>query len=167
MEFGWSATGLDYRAALREFVNQEVPGWRETPVHRRVITPEDKARVTGFTAKLAQRGWLTANWPKEFGGEVFWCQGFPEPEAGSDPASLQTRAVGDGDGYVVDEQKTRTSHTPSAEWIFLLVRMGPDAPKNHGISILLVPLDTPGIDIRRIPDIVGERRVRRGVPSPT
>jgi len=69
MEFGWSDTERKYREALREFIDREAPGWRETPVHRRVITAEDKARVKDFTAKLAERGWLTPSWPTEYGGE--------------------------------------------------------------------------------------------------
>jgi alkylation response protein AidB-like acyl-CoA dehydrogenase len=89
-------------------------------------------------------------------GEIFWAQGFSEPDAGSDLASLKTSAVRDGEEYVVNGQKIWTSHTPSAEWIFLLVRTDPTAPKHHGISILLVPLDTPGVEVRTIPDIVGE-----------
>jgi alkylation response protein AidB-like acyl-CoA dehydrogenase len=89
-------------------------------------------------------------------GEVFWAQGFSEPDAGSDLASLKTAAVRDGDEYVVNGQKIWTSHTPSAEWIFVLVRTDPEAPKHKGISILLMPIDTPGIEVRKIPDIVGE-----------
>ena len=61
-----------------------------------------------------------------------------------------------GDEYVVNGQKIWTSHTPSAEWILVLVRTDPDAPKHHGISILLMPIDTPGIEVRKIPAIVGE-----------
>ena len=89
-------------------------------------------------------------------GDIFWAQGFSEPGAGSDLASLRTAAVRDGDEYVVNGQKIWTSHTPSAEWIFVLVRTDPDAERHHGISILLVPIDTPGIEVRPIPDIIGE-----------
>ena len=88
-------------------------------------------------------------------GERTWAQGFSEPGAGSDLASLQTRAVRDGDDYVVNGQKVWTSLAQHADWVFVLVRTDPEARKHRGISLLLVDAATPGVTIRPIEDIRG------------
>jgi alkylation response protein AidB-like acyl-CoA dehydrogenase len=88
-------------------------------------------------------------------GEVLWCQGYSEPEAGSDLASLRTRAVRDGDEYVVNGTKIWTTGAHRRDWILLLVRTDPDAPKWAGISMLMAKLDTPGITIRPIENLLG------------
>ncbi|HEY1076448.1 MAG TPA: acyl-CoA dehydrogenase family protein, partial [Fontimonas sp.] len=86
-------------------------------------------------------------------GETIWCQGFSEPEAGSDLASLRTRAEADGENYRINGQKIWTSYAGDADTCFLLARTS--AGKN-GISIFLLPMETPGITVRQIPSIIGE-----------
>jgi alkylation response protein AidB-like acyl-CoA dehydrogenase len=105
------------------------------PVLATFGSEEQKARFLPATANL----------------DIWWCQGFSEPEAGSDLASLRTTAVRDGDDWVVNGQKTWTTLGQHADWIFCLVRTDPTAEKKQrGISLLLFPMDTPGVSLRPI-----------------
>lgn len=92
--------------------------------------------------------------PQIAAGEMLWCQGFSEPDSGSDLASLRTRATLDGDVYRVNGQKIWTSYAGLADTCFLLTRTSDD--RKRGITILLVPMDTPGITVRQIPSLIGE-----------
>lgn len=109
------------------------------PVIAQFGSPEMKERFLAKTANL----------------DIWWCQGFSEPEAGSDLASLKTRAVRDGDHYVVNGQKTWTTLGQYADWIFCLARTDPDVKKQAGISMLVFPMDTPGVELRPIQLIDG------------
>jgi alkylation response protein AidB-like acyl-CoA dehydrogenase len=94
--------------------------------------------------------------PRILSGDDTWCQGYSEPDAGSDLAGLKTRAALDGDHWVLDGQKIWTSKAVGANWIFVLARTEPTAPKHGGITFLLVPLHQPGIEIRPITMLSGE-----------
>ncbi len=94
--------------------------------------------------------------PRITSGEVQWCQGYSEPGSGSDLASLQTRAVRDGDDYVVNGQKIWTSGAHRADWMFMLARTDPDAPKHRGISMLLMDMKSPGISVQPLITMSGD-----------
>jgi alkylation response protein AidB-like acyl-CoA dehydrogenase len=89
-------------------------------------------------------------------GEVQWCQGFSEPGAGSDLASLQTRAVKDGDDYIINGQKIWTSGAQYAHWMFMMARTDPDAPKHKGITYFLVDMKSPGIEVRPLTNLANQ-----------
>ncbi len=109
--------------------------------------------------RVRQRGAETRFLPRAANADDFWCQGFSEPGAGSDLASLRTRAERRGDTYVVNGQKIWTTLAQYADWIFCLVRTDPAAKKQEGISFLLMDMKTPGITVRPIVTIDGGREV--------
>jgi alkylation response protein AidB-like acyl-CoA dehydrogenase len=88
-------------------------------------------------------------------GEVIWCQGYSEPNAGSDLANVQTRAVEDGDDFVINGQKIWTTTAHLAQMMFGLIRTEPGATKHAGLSYVLIPMDTPGIDVRPLGTMTG------------
>jgi len=93
--------------------------------------------------------------PKIASGEIRWCQGYSEPGAGSDLASLQTKAVDAGDHFVLNGQKIWTTLAQHADWIFALVRTDPEAPKHEGISFVMLDMDQPGVTVKPIQLISG------------
>ena len=99
--------------------------------------------------------------PRMLSGEHYWCQGYSEPQSGSDLASLQIRAVRDGDVYRVSGSKLWTTHAHYANWMFLLVRTATDGKPQAGITFLLTPMDAPGITVQPIISISGEHEVNQ------
>jgi len=93
--------------------------------------------------------------PGILSGQDVWCQGFSEPESGSDLASLQTKAVRDGDDYVINGQKIWTTLAHMGKYILMLARTDPDVPKHKGISYFIVPMDTPGVTVRPLMNMAG------------
>jgi alkylation response protein AidB-like acyl-CoA dehydrogenase len=158
---GWGGVGWP-----REFGG---PGWTPTELY---IFEEECAkggapRLISFGLKMIapvlmafgnpeqQQRYL----PKIMSAEEWWCQGYSEPGAGSDLASLKTRAVRDGDHYIVNGQKTWTTLGQYADWIFCLVRSDPDAKPQCGISFLLIDMKSPGVTVRPIITLDGAHEV--------
>ncbi len=175
---GWGAAGKDI-ATWRERLASKgwtCPTWDVAhggagldAAQARVVT-EEMAHIGAFnpvggfgTAMLAPVMLEFANeeqkrdhLPKIARGEINWCQGYSEPGAGSDLASLQTRAVRDGDHYVINGSKIWTSGAQNADWIFCLVRTDPDVPKHDGISFILFDMKSPGVTVSPIQLISGQ-----------
>ena len=95
--------------------------------------------------------------PRIARGDAFWCQGFSEPNAGSDLVALRTLALREGAEYVVNGSKLWTSYANHAEFCFLLARSDPASQRHRGLTVLLLPMDLPGIEVREVPSVVGER----------
>ena len=146
-------------------------GGRDLPLMQQVIFYEEYARarapgrighigegllgptILAFGSPEQKQRFL----PPILKGREFWCQGYSEPNAGSDMANVQTRAVLDGDTWVINGQKVWTSWADWSDWCFALCRTDPDAqPKHRGISYILVPMDQEGIEIRPIVQITGD-----------
>jgi alkylation response protein AidB-like acyl-CoA dehydrogenase len=214
MDFQFSEEQERFRQEVRDFLDRELPpDWAVTeliPEHD-LDTEEGWAFCLSLQRKMAEKGWLSLCWPKEYGGqersrieyailreeiyyrgapgfdgigammlapvllaygteeqkrkhlppiaggEVKWCQGFSEPDAGSDLASVNTRAVEDGDYFIIDGQKCWTTMGHRANWGFFLVRTDPNAAKHRGLSFLLVDMKTPGITINPVYSPLGHR----------
>jgi alkylation response protein AidB-like acyl-CoA dehydrogenase len=157
-EAGWSCIGFP-----REF------GGRDATLTRQVIYHEEYARAGGpgrlghigegllgptlihFGSEAQKRRFL----PPIVRGEEIWCQGYSEPNAGSDLANVQTRARLDGDAWVIDGQKVWTSWAQWSDWCFVICRSDPGSARHHGLSYLLVPMQQPGIEIRPIVQLTG------------
>ncbi len=97
--------------------------------------------------------------PQTLACDIWWCQGYSEPGSGSDLASLRTKAVREGDHYIVNGSKTWTTLAQHADWIFCLVRTDPDVKKQQGISFLLIDMKTPGVTVRPIITLGGDHEV--------
>jgi alkylation response protein AidB-like acyl-CoA dehydrogenase len=93
--------------------------------------------------------------PRSSRAEIYWCQGWSEPNAGSDLAALTTRAVEDGDDYIINGQKTWTSGAHRSDWTFMVARTDPTQPRHRGISFFVVDMKTPGVKVRNIPEMGG------------
>lgn len=116
------------------------------------------ATMVAATLVLLGNDWQrTEVLPRLLSGEALPCLGYSEPDAGSDVAAVATRAVRDGDEWVIDGQKMFTTMAHEASYVFLLARTSPDKPKHKGLTMFLVPLDTPGIDITPVHTLGGER----------
>lgn len=207
MDFKFTDAEIGFRAELNEFLDDELPeGW---------VGPVDESTDEGWELNvrmkraLAERGYLTMAWPREYGGldaspfmnlifaetmayrrapgndrfgtrmlgptlmhfgteaqkaqylpdiasgGMQWCQGYSEPDTGSDLASLQTHAAIDGDEFVINGSKIWTSLAHRADMMFMLVRTDRDAARHDGISFLLVDMHSPGLEVRPIVNMSG------------
>jgi len=140
---------LKSRIIAEEFARAQVPGG---------LVGQGPDMLVPTLLELGTEEQKTRFIPPTLLGEMLWCEGYSEPNAGSDLASLTTSAELDGDEWVVNGQKIWTSSAKTADWIFCLVRTEPEASKHKGISFLLFSMDTPGIDPRPIKSMAGDTK---------
>jgi alkylation response protein AidB-like acyl-CoA dehydrogenase len=147
--------GKDWTAMQRYIFTEEVLA-HDVPAP----LPFNTAMVGPVIAQFGTQAQKEEFLPKTANMDIWWCQGFSEPGAGSDLASLKTRAVREGDHYVINGQKTWTTLAQYADWIFVLARTNPEARKpQEGISFILVDMKTPGITVRPIQLVDGGHEV--------
>ena len=144
---GWSVT--------QRYIFNEEAARAETPP----LLPFGLAMVGPVIYTFANDEQKQKYLPRILSGEDWWCQGYSEPGSGSDLASLRTRAVREGDYYIVNGQKTWTTLAQFADWIFCLVRTDPNAKQQEGISFLLIDMKSPGITVKPIIVLGGVREV--------
>jgi pimeloyl-CoA dehydrogenase large subunit len=148
----WGGTGWDpVRQYIFQDELQQAPAPSPLPFNTSMVGPV----IIAFGSEEQKRRFL----PRIANLDDWWCQGFSEPGAGSDLASLKTTAKRDGDHYVVNGQKTWTTLAQHADWIFCLVRTDMAAKKQEGISFLLIDMKTPGITVRPIETIDGGHEI--------
>ncbi|MEY8839410.1 acyl-CoA dehydrogenase family protein [Cribrihabitans sp. XS_ASV171] len=160
-EKGWLAPnwpkeygGAEWNAVQRHIFEEELAA-----AHAPRIVPFGLSMLGPVLQKFGSQEQKDYYLPRILSGEHWWCQGYSEPGAGSDLASLKTRAVREGEHYIVNGQKTWTTLGQYANWIFCLVRTDPDAKQQEGISFLLIDMNTPGIEVRPIILLDGEHEV--------
>jgi alkylation response protein AidB-like acyl-CoA dehydrogenase len=157
-EKGWTAPTWPTEYGGGGLGRQEAAILRQEMAAIRALPPSTGMGLTMIGPTLLEFGTedqKARHLPKITSGEVRWCQGYSEPGSGSDLASLRTRAVSDGDHFVINGQKIWTSGADHADWMFCLVRTDPDAPKHDGISFVLLPMDQPGVTTKPIALISG------------
>ncbi|MEE9284310.1 MAG: acyl-CoA dehydrogenase family protein [Dehalococcoidia bacterium] len=210
MDYRFTAEEEAFRTDLQAFLKKQLPPDWDGLDEDEEFQGQGRAFTHRMSKKLAERGWLTLAWPREYGGQErsimeqliyreetsyqrvpgtdmgvggvswvgptlmrygteeqkrhlagiangdeYWCTLYSEPGAGSDLASLQTRAVRDGDDYVVNGSKIWTSGGHHADMGWLAARTDPDAPKHKGISMFLLDMKTPGVEVRPIVNMAG------------
>jgi alkylation response protein AidB-like acyl-CoA dehydrogenase len=155
---GWGAVSWPQEYGGRGSSVLEQLAYAEETIHARAPVPLNVIGMNNIAPAIMQYGTDAQKrelLPRMVRADDIWCQGMSEPEAGSDLASLRTRAVFDGDEYVVNGQKIWTSLGHRADWCQLYVRTDPDAPKHKGISCLIVDMTSPGIEVRPLVTLNG------------
>ena len=155
---GWTAPTWPTEYGGGGMNKDEIKVWQQELAAAKALPPESGMGLAMIGPTLLEFGTeeqKQRHIPKIVTGEARWCQGYSEPGAGSDLAGLQTKAVQDGDNFIINGQKIWTSGAQYANWMFALVRTDPEAPKHDGISFVLLPMDQPGVTVKPIKLISG------------